>query len=89
MSKYMKLPDLTTKGLQREWINTVFQTHALICSCDHAIDHLNDLINQQKCHPSTAATGDTGKDPVPEDGFDEGDLETIFKEENNVLDDDG
>lgn len=86
MSKFQRKPLYNDRGLQTQWINLIFQSHDLICGCNDPTGHFNDLINQQKCLPSkdaaTTETGGTTEDPEPT--IDEGDLEKLFSEENDV-----
>lgn len=87
MSKFQQEPLYNKRGLQNQWINLIYQSHDLICGCNQPIDHLQDIINQQKCLPSTAAataTEDGGTTKDPELTIDDGDLERLFSEENDV-----
>lgn len=83
MSKFLKEPYYKGRGAENTWINIVFQSHDQICSCNTAIDHLNHIINQQKCHHTTEkdtleeTTGTGDKDEMP---FDAEDLENLFSE---------
>lgn len=89
MSKYYKPTIYNSKGLQNQWINCIFQSHDIICSCNKPIEHLTDLINNQKCQHSTeeTTTEETGGDTLKEEtGFDEGDLEKLFE---NTQEDEG
>lgn len=83
MSKFLKPPYYNGRSAEQQWIGIVHSTHDQICSCNDPIDHLNYLINQQKCHHSTkeitttATTGTTNADEMP---FDAKDLEALFAE---------
>jgi len=83
MSKYLKPSLYNGRGKENIWINFIYQSHDIICGCNHPIDHLNYLIEQQKCPRTTEkdstkeTTGTTGKEETP---FDEGDLEQLFAE---------
>lgn len=90
MTKFLKPSIYNGRSAENHWISLVFSTHDSICSCDDPIKHLNYLINQQKCRPSTEetttieTTGTTEKDEMP---FDAKDLEALFAE--NQEDDEG
>lgn len=87
MSKLFKPTTLSPKALQNAWMNTIFQTHDLWCLCENPLKHLKDIIKKQECrHFNDAATStETGGDTKEnEDGFDAGDLETLFATENDV-----
>lgn len=87
MSKLYKPTQFTPKALEREWINNIFQSHALFCDCNNAGEHFEYLLNQQKCRhfKDAATTTETGG---TQDGgdltIDEGDLERLFDPENDV-----
>lgn len=87
MSKLYKKTTFTPRALEREWINTTFQAHALFCDCDDPAKHFNYLINQQKCRhfKDAATTTETGGTPDGDDlTIDAGDLENLFAPENDV-----
>lgn len=86
MSKFLKEPIYNKRGLENAWIGIIYSTHDTICGCNDPINHLNYLIDQQKCHHSTKevtttkeTTGTAGKE---ETGFDDGDLERLFQEDD-------
>lgn len=82
MSKFYQPPLYNTRGQQHQWINLIFQSHDIICGCNKPIDHLEDLIKQQKCHSTTEnnSTDDAGGITLKDEtGFDEGDLEKLFE----------
>lgn len=87
MSKFLKPPHYQGRGLENSWLNIVYQSHDQICSCNTVIDHLNHIIDQQKCHRSTekdttAATTGTGEqEEMP---FDAEDLERLFSESQDA-----
>lgn len=83
MSKYYKPPLYNERGQQNNWINIIYQSHDQICGCNKVIEHLNDIINNQKCHHSTKENTTkeiTGTTDSGETNFDEGDLEQLFAE---------
>lgn len=87
MSKFQQEPVYSKRALQNQWINLIYTSHDMICGCNKPIAHLEDILKQQKCLPSTAAataTEDGGTTENPEPTFDEGDLENLFSEENDV-----
>lgn len=87
MSKLQTPPIYNSKALQTQWMNLIFQSHELICGCNNAPKHFQDIINSQQCrHFKDTATGtdDTGITTDQEPTIDEGDLEKLFSEENDV-----
>ncbi len=83
MSSCLKPTVYNGRGLETQWINLVFQSHELICGCNDPQTHFNTLINNQKCHHSTEGTtiaATTGTIEKDETGFDAGDLEALFAE---------
>lgn len=87
MSTYLKPPLYSKRGLEQQLKNLMFQGHELICGCNTPNDHLQYLLNQEKCHLSdpTATTAETGGEKETDDlGIDAGDLETLFATENDV-----
>jgi len=81
MSKYLREPCYRNRQLENKWINTIFETHDLICGCNKPIDHLNFIIEEQKCPRSTKENTEetTGKDD--DDPFTSADLERLFAED--------
>lgn len=87
MSSFIKPSIYKGRQLEDQWINSIWQTHALICSCEDPIDHLSKRLNLQikkpLCLPST--TGDDGA--TSQDGGDavdqllEDELDKLFEEE--------
>nr|WMC00965.1 ORF2 [Anellovirus D_HF6_591] len=86
MSSYFKEPLTTTWQLQTQWINTIFTTHDLICSCDDVLRHFLQATLErgcqfdldyktkriiQKCLTSTKDTGKTTTDAALENGIDD------------------
>lgn len=89
MSKYLKPSYYQGRGAENSWLNIVYQSHDQICSCNTVIEHLNHLVNQQKCHRSTekdTTKETTGIGETEEMPFDAEDLEKLFSENP---DDDG
>lgn len=87
MSKQYKPTKLTPRALQNAWMNNIFQTHDLWCECENPLKHLKEIIKKEECRHTTdaATTTETGGDTENnEDGFDAGDLETLFATENDV-----
>lgn len=84
MSTYLKPTLYSKRGLQNQWVNIIYQSHDLICGCNKPIDHLNDVINQQKCLHLDAIGGPTTTNQNGDaDDFplDEGDLQQLFEKE--------
>ncbi len=86
MSKFLTTPIYSEKALETQWMNTIFNTHDLICGCNDTIRHLVAILStqgKQLCLPSTStedATTQTGGED-PEDILDEGDLDALFAED--------
>lgn len=86
MSKLYK-PIYNKNSINHAWINVIYGSHDLFCSCEDPIVHLNDIIKNQKCLPSTAAATTeetTGTMEKEENGFDEGDLQRLFDESDDI-----
>lgn len=87
MSKYFQPAFSTKRALETKWLNIIYQAHDVICSCDTPSDHLQHLINTEKCRhfKDAATTTETGGTQEEEENtFDEGDLEKLFSKENDV-----
>lgn len=85
MSSYLT-PSLYSKnGLENQWVNSIWNTHDLICGCNNCFKHLFDILqkkNNLPCLPSTS-TDDAGTQTETggDDAFDEGDLDRLFEED--------
>lgn len=86
MSKFLTPAIYSNKALENQWVNTIFNTHDLMCGCNSAIKHLADILYRQPgpnqlCLPSTSedARGQPGEGAA-ELPIDEGDLEALFEE---------
>lgn len=87
MSKYFTPSFSSKRRLETQWMNLNIHIHDMFCSCDKVLDHLQDILNRDKCRPSkdAATTTETGGAPEEDDlGIDAGDLELLFSEENDV-----
>ncbi len=86
-----------SNGLQQQLKNTLFGNHDLCCGCDTPGNHLFYLL-KDTIHPSKFSTteineikkclgiGETTKTTTTEDaeeGFQDGDLEALFAEEDD------
>lgn len=87
MSKFLKPTTFTSRALQNQWLNVIVGSHDLFCICDKPIDHLQDIINQQKCRhfkdtatTTTETATENGDDPITA-----GDLEELFKESDDTI----
>lgn len=93
MSKLLKEPVYGPHALDNQWVNNIFQSHALYCGCNDPILHLFDILNKQgkarkpikdlqniKC----LLTGETTTTEEEEEPFGDGDLEKLFSEDNDV-----
>lgn len=76
MSSYLTPPVYSSRGLENQLINNIYQSHDLICGCKTPKDHLIYLLTKQ-CHHTEDGppTGDTA-DVI--DTFEDGALEKIF-----------
>lgn len=85
MSKFLTPCVYSGKSLENQWVNSIYNSHDLICGCNDTIKHLASILQtKQLCLPSTSTVEDgtqTDTGPVEEDGFDEGDLERLFEED--------
>lgn len=87
MSKFQRPPVYTKRGQDNQWINLIHNSHDLYCGCNKPIDHLLDIINKEKWHHTTDAATTTENGGTTENQeltIDEGDLENLFSEENDV-----
>lgn len=94
MSSIYKKPNLTPRQQELQWQNIVWQTHDQICQCNNPWLHLCILINKNSgarkpeseiknilCLLTGTATTAAAITQEENGGFDEGDLEQLFKEE--------
>lgn len=94
MSSIYKKPTLTPRAQELQWKNIIWQTHEQICECNNPWLHLMILINKdspaRKPEPEIknilcllTGTDSTEEKTTAEEngGFDEGDLESLFKED--------
>lgn len=91
MTSYFTPPLYNKNGLEAQWVNSIWQSHDLICGCNRAFQHLAAILQQKniKCLPSTS-TGDAGvqtEDGDAKDLPEEGDLDKLFEED--FTEDDG
>ncbi len=80
MSHYLREPLYKGRSLDQQWLNNIVSSHDLMCGCSTPFKHLKDIL---KCRGDTDGEEedkDHGTSLVPEDGFDAGDLETLFEE---------
>ena len=83
MSKFQKPTLYNGRGLDNQWLNTIYNAHDLYCGCNKVQDHLLDILKIKPCHhttekDSTAETTGTGE--TEEMPFDAKDLEALFAE---------
>lgn len=83
MSKFLQPSLYNGRAAEQQWVNIVWNTHDQLCGCNKPFEHLAEIINNGTCHTftketTTAATSGTTK--RDETGFDEGDLEALFAE---------
>lgn len=86
MSKYLKPTLYEGRALENQWINDIFTSHDLFCGCLKPIEHLNHIINQQKClrFEDVATTTEIGGPGDENDlGIEEGDLDKLFENEKD------
>ncbi len=81
MSKYQQPCLYRGHALDNQWMNIIFQSHALFCGCDSTIKHLQDIISKQQwLHTEEKPTTSGEKDDHTKQDFDieNGDLEQLF-----------
>lgn len=76
----------SNKALENNWVNCIWNTHEMFCSCNDPWKHLADILYRQGtklCLPSTGTDAATSTDPdVTEDvGLEPGDLDRLFEED--------
>lgn len=81
MSDYIKPSHYSGRALNQQWINGIFTSHDLFCSCDKVIDHLKKAI-EETCprsteHDGTETTTTTAEEETEITGED---LEKLFEE---------
>nr|BAA86947.1 unnamed protein product [TTV-like mini virus] len=91
MSSFLTPSVYSKNGLENQWMNTIFNTHDLMCGCNDTIKHLFAILKrkgEQLCLPSTTedAGTQTGGDAQDYD-LEEGDLDALFA--NDFEEDDG
>jgi len=86
MSKFLQPCLYKNRALEQQWINNIHNSHDLFCGCPDPIEHLKAILKPEQCRhfedAVTTVTGGTHGDPEPT--IDEGDLERLFSEENDV-----
>lgn len=83
MSKFLKPCQYEGRALENQWVNEVFTSHDLFCGCMNPVQHLNAIIDSQKClrFKDVATTTEIGGTQENDDlGIDDGDLATLFDE---------
>lgn len=84
MSKFLQPCLYEKNALENQLVNVVYGCHDLMCGCLSPIEHLNEIINKQKCHLTKDIGIQTGESDTGNqkeiDTFDAGDLEELFKE---------
>lgn len=84
MSKLWRPALYSTKGLQTQWINGIFQSHDLFCGCPKPLNHLKEALKEKECRHFTEETTTEETGGIQDgdvDNFDEGDLEQLFEAE--------
>lgn len=81
MSKFLRDPCYRNRQLENKWINVIFESHDLICGCNTPIDHLNGIIEEQKCPRSTAEDTEKTTGKEDEEPFTSEDLEKLFDQD--------
>nr|UHS18260.1 MAG: hypothetical protein [Betatorquevirus sp.] len=99
MSSLWKKPTFTPRSNENHWVNTIFESHDLFCSCEDPWLHLLDVLNRQgnarkplkdinniKC--LLTGTPGTEKEDIPDaiDGLNPGDLEKLFEKDTEPED---
>lgn len=95
MSTRYKPPKCSLRQQKLKWMNSLVHTHDIFCDCPHPLEHTAYMIFEQepelkfttpeqdtikKCLTSTTGM-DIVADDHDNDGFGEGDLEDLFKED--------
>lgn len=88
MSKFQKPCLYTGNALDNQWVNLIYTSHDLYCGCLKPLKHLEDIIKRQECRSTKDIGVGTHKEEtsIKQDDFDldAGDLEELFKEENDA-----
>lgn len=89
MSSIWKPTEYSVRQLETQWMNNLFHSHDLFCSCKDPILHLLITINKSNAavkpeedikNIKCLITGETTEDTKEENGgFDAGDLERLFE----------
>ena len=81
MSKFLLPPLYTSRGLENQLRNNIYQAHDLICGCKTPKNHLLHLLDPE-CHPTDSAGGEIiGKENQDADVLEDGILQRIFDED--------
>lgn len=86
MSKLLTPSIYSNNGLENQWVNTIWNTHEMICGCNDIWRHLADILKRQGsqlCLPSTS-TDDAGTQTdggEEKDILEDGDLDRLFAED--------
>lgn len=94
MSSIWKKTSQTPRSLERQWMNTIFNSHDLFCECNDPELHFLIILNKNssaiKPEPEIrnikcllTGDGDAGKETTEnfdDPGFLEGELEKLFNE---------
>lgn len=83
MSKFLTEPLYNGRGKENQLRNLMYNAHDLACGCNQPRKHLLHLINPEKWLPTADGNEKTTGDQDG-DHFDEGDLEKIFSEPEDV-----
>lgn len=80
-SKFTK-PVYSSSALEKQYVNSIFTSHDLICGCNDPADHTIYLL--KKTQPKCPGTTDTTQNAGEELDIDVGDLETLFAEDTDA-----
>lgn len=82
MSSFKVPPIYGPRTLELHWINSIVNTHGLICGCDKPFDHLEDILKnnkQAKClFTEGASTGEEKGDLTADFDLKPGELDALF-----------
>lgn len=96
MSKCFKNPVYTPTALENQWMNNIFQSHDLFCGCNKPIVHLLTILNkngkarkpeEEINNILCLITGEKDSPTEEEETFGPGELEALFAEEPENIDD--
>lgn len=87
MSDYLKPTIYNKNSINHAWMGVIVGSHDLFCGCPTPVDHLKAILKKQECPHSTekdTTVETTGITQKEDDIIDEGDLQRLFDESDDI-----